>query len=80
MHGFIYFVSDTNSDSIGLVTSSSSDFSHLLAELKRKPSLHVVLPKFGSQTHNGSTDSLNKSPHSPGMFVYIRFVSLLCFC
>ncbi|CAL8104965.1 unnamed protein product [Orchesella dallaii] len=36
------------------------------AELKRKPSLHVVLPKFGTQTHGGSSDSLNRSPHSPG--------------
>ncbi|XP_035708543.1 oxysterol-binding protein-related protein 8 isoform X4 [Folsomia candida] len=53
----------------GLVTSSSSDFSHLLAELKRKPSLHV-LPKFGSHSHNnGSSESLNKSPHSPGSVV-----------
>ncbi|ODM99634.1 hypothetical protein Ocin01_07048 [Orchesella cincta] len=35
------------------------------AELKRKPSLHVVLPKFGTQAHGGSSDSLNRSPHSP---------------
>ena len=40
----------------------------IMLELKRKPSLHVSLPKFGSQSHaqNGSSESLNRGPHSPG--------------